>query len=109
MHASYIRPGGIAQDVSDSLLEDINVFTKTFSLRLKEIEELLTNNRIWIKRLYNIGCISLKEALDWGFSGVMLRSCGIPWDIRASAPYSVYQALEFYIPTGGSAIAMIVI
>ena len=109
MHASYIRPGGIAQDVSDSLLEDINVFTKTFSLRLKEIEELLTNNRIWTKRLYNIGRISLKDAINGGFSGVMLRSCGIPWDLRVFSPYSVYNVLDFYIPIGCSVIATIAI
>lgn len=107
MHASYIRPGGLAQDVSDSLLEDINVFTKSFSLRLKEIEELLTNNRIWNSRLRTIGIISLKEALNWGFSGPMIRSAGLAWDLRAVAPYSVYNLLDFYIPVGASAILMI--
>ena len=100
MHAAYFRPGGVAQDLPLGLSEDIFKFCQKFASRIDEMEELLTSNRIWKQRLVNIGVVSAKEAMDWGFSGVMLRGSGIPWDLRKSQPYEVYDQVEFDVPVG---------
>jgi NADH dehydrogenase (ubiquinone) Fe-S protein 2 len=100
MHAAYVRPGGVSQDLPIGLLNDIYIFTKQFNSRVNEIEELLTNNRIWKQRLVDIGVVSAKQARDWGFSGVMLRGSGVSWDLRKSQPYEVYDQLDFHIPVG---------
>src|SRR3546814_7859618 len=73
LHAAYVRPGGVAQDLPIGLLDDIYQFVEQFPLRLDEIEELLTTNRKWKERLVDIGVVTSKEAIDWGFSGVLLR------------------------------------
>lgn len=82
MHAAYFRPGGVNQDLPKGLLYDIYLFLNQFEARISEIEELLTNNRIWKQRLVNVGVVNYKQAFEYGFSGVMLRSCGIQWDLR---------------------------
>lgn len=102
MHASYIRPGGVASDIPAGFLDDVYLFSKQFSLRLDEMEEMLTSNRIWKERLVDIGVVSAKDAIDWGFSGVMLRGSGIPWDLRKTNPYEIYSDLNFSIPVGNS-------
>lgn len=102
MHAAYIRPGGVSMDLPLGLLDDIYIFCQQFALRLDEIEEMLTNNRIWKERLVDIGIVSAKKAIEYGFSGVMLRGSGIPWDLRKSFPYEIYKELQFDIPTGNS-------
>jgi len=99
MHAAYIRPGGVALDLPISLLDDIFSFIKRFSKRIDEIEELLSS-RIWKQRLVDIGRVSQEEALEWGFSGVMLRGSGVAWDLRKVAPYEIYKSLDFKVPTG---------
>ena len=66
------------------------------------MESLLTNNRIWKQRLVNIGIVTAKEAMDWSFSGVMLRGSGIPWDLRKMQPYEVYDKIPFNIPVGSN-------
>lgn len=100
MHAAYIRPGGISQDIPLGLLKDVWFFISQFSSRLDEIEEFLTENRIWRQRLKGIGTITLDEALLWGFSGVLLRSTGCNWDLRKTWPYEIYSRLNFEIPLG---------
>lgn len=100
MHACYIRPGGVSKDIPLGFLNDVNNFIVGFGSRLDEIEELLTNSRIWKQRLIGIGVVSKKEALNWGFSGVMLRSAGVHWDLRKSQPYEIYDTLDFKIPVG---------
>ena len=100
MHAAYIRPGGVAQDLPVGLCQDIYRFTEQFASRIDELEEMLTNNRIWKQRLVDIGCVSVQEALDWGFSGVMLRGSGVAWDLRATQPYDVYDQMDFEVPVG---------
>jgi len=100
MHAAYIRPGGVSQDLPVGLLDDIFVFINQFGYRINEIEELLTNNRIWKQRLVDIGVVSLDQALNWGFSGVMLRGSGLAWDLRKYQPYDIYDQLSFDIPVG---------
>jgi NADH dehydrogenase (ubiquinone) Fe-S protein 2 len=102
MHASFIRVGGVLVDLPLGLLDDIYIFIKKFSSRIDEIEELLTANRIWKQRLVDIGVVRKKDALTWGFSGVLLRSCGISWDLRKSTPYEVYSELDFLIPIGNN-------
>jgi NADH dehydrogenase (ubiquinone) Fe-S protein 2 len=100
MHAAYIRPGGVAQDLPVGLLDDIFAFIKQFGYRINEIEELLTNNRIWKQRLVDIGVVDLDKALNWGFTGVMLRGSGLAWDLRKTQPYDVYNQLSFDVPVG---------
>lgn len=100
MHASYFRPGGVSQDLSLGLLNDIHAFCDQFGQRLDEIEEMLTANPIWKLRLVDIGVVSARDAIDWGFSGVMLRGSGIIWDLRKNYPYEVYPDLIFDIPVG---------
>ena len=100
MHAAYFRPGGVNQDLPKGLLNDIYIFCEQFNTRLDEIEEMLTNNRIWKQRLVDIGIISAKDALNLGFSGVMLRGSGISWDLRKSQSYEIYNELDFDIPIG---------
>jgi len=100
MHAAYIRPGGIALDLPLGFLDDVYQFCDQFSLRLDEIEEMLTNSRIWKERLVDIGVVNAKRAIELGFSGVMLRGSGIPWDLRKTQPYEIYSELDFAVPVG---------
>lgn len=95
MHASYFRPGGVSQDMSLGLVDDIYTFVGQFGQRLDEVEEMLTNNRIWQERLVDIGVVTAQQAVDWGFSGVMLRGSGVRWDLRKNEPYEVYSELDF--------------
>lgn len=100
MHAAYFRIGGVAQDLPLGTLDDIFKFSKQFNDRITEIEELLTNNRIWKKRLKLVGCVSAVEALNRGFTGPILRSTGVNWDLRKNQPYEVYNELNFKVPVG---------
>jgi len=100
MHAAYIRPGGVSSDLPIGLLDDLHIFINQFNVRIDEIEELLTGNRIWKDRLVDIGVVTSKKAIDWGFSGVMLRGSGIPWDLRKTQPYEIYSEIDFSIPVG---------
>ena len=98
MHAAYFRPGGVNQDLPVGLLDDIFLFINQFESRISEIEELLTNNRIWKQRLVNVGIVTYKQALEYGYSGVMLRSCGMEWDLRKNMSYDNYNTVDFNIP-----------
>lgn len=100
MHSNYFRPGGVSSDVPQGLLEDISEFIEKFPKILDDVETLLTNNRIWKQRLVDVGIVSQKEAMDWGFSGPMLRGSNVAWDLRKSQPYDVYEELDFEIPVG---------
>lgn len=75
MHASFIRPGGVAQDLPLGLCRDIYFFTRQFAPRIDESEEMSTGNRIWKQRLVDIGTVTAQQAKDWGSSGVMPRGC----------------------------------
>ncbi len=100
MHAAYVRPGGVAQDLPIGLSEDIYRFARQFASRIDEMEEMLTNNRIWKQRLVDVGIVSAEQALDWGFSGVMIRGSGVSWDLRKTQPYDVYDKMEFQVAVG---------
>jgi len=100
MHANYFRPGGVHQDLPKGLAEDIAAWAERFPKFLKDIGELLTENRIFRQRTVDIGIVSKEQALDWGFSGPMLRASGVAWDLRKSQPYDVYDKMDFDIPVG---------
>nr|UHJ16852.1 NADH dehydrogenase subunit 7 [Actinidia chinensis]UHJ16909.1 NADH dehydrogenase subunit 7 [Actinidia eriantha] len=100
MHASFIRPGGVAQDLPLGLCRDIDSSTQQFSSRIDELEEMSTGNRIWKQRLVDIGTVTAQQAMDWGFSGVMLRGPGVCWDSRRAAPYDVHDQSDPDVPVG---------
>ena len=100
MHAAYIRPGGVNQDMPVGMAERIGEFIDGFPKRLDDVENLLTNNRIWKQRTVDIGVVTAEEATDWGFSGPMLRGSGVAWDLRKAQPYDVYDRMDFDIPVG---------
>jgi len=102
MHSAYIRPGGVALDLPLGFLDDVYLFVDQFNYRLDEIEEMLTNSRIWKERLIDIGIVSSKKAIDWGFSGVMLRGSGLSWDLRKNQPYEIYSEIDFSVPVGNN-------
>ena len=99
-HSAYIRPGGVHQDIPAGMDEDIFVFAENFTQYIDDVDALLTDNRIWKQRLVDIGVVTAAQAMDWGFSGPMLRGSGIAWDLRKSQPYEVYDQLDFDIPIG---------
>jgi NADH-quinone oxidoreductase subunit D len=100
MHAAYVRPGGVHQDLPEQLVRDIGDFCDPFLKRLDDIDRLVTGNRIFKQRNVDIGVVTLEQAWKWGYSGVMVRSVGAPWDLRRSQPYECYSELEFDIPVG---------
>lgn len=100
MHAAYFWPGGVIMDIPIGLLYDLSLFISQFETKLSEIEEILEANWIWKKRLNSIGVVNSESAIEWGFSGVMLRGSGLKWDLRKSQPYEVYKNLEFDVPVG---------
>ena len=100
LHAAYFRPGGVHQDLPPDLLADIKVFADKLPAMLDDMEGVLTENRIFKQRSVDIGVISAEDALDWGFSGPVLRASGLAWDLRRSQPYEIYNELDFSIPVG---------
>src|SRR5208337_2781255 len=100
MHANYFRPGGVHQDLPQALIDDIAAWCNPFLKVLADIDELLTDNRIFKQRNVNIGVVNLEDAMAHGFTGVMLRGSGAPWDLRKAQPYECYADLEFDIPIG---------
>ena len=100
LHAAYIRPGGVAYDLPIGIMDDIYQFIEQFAQRLDEVEELITINRIWRARTIGIGVVTAEDALNLGFSGVMMRGSGIKYDIRKAAPYDAYDKMEFEVPVG---------
>jgi NADH dehydrogenase (ubiquinone) Fe-S protein 2 len=99
-HSAFIRPGGVAVDLPEGLVDDIYSFINQFFYRIDEIKDMLSSNRIWKQRLINIGIVHIKDAVNLGFSGVMLRGSGSLWDIRLVQPYDLYNFFNFYIPIG---------
>ncbi len=100
MHAKYFRPGGVHQDLPPGLLEDIDTFCDGYLKVLDDIDSLLIENRIFKQRNVDIGVINRADAEMWGFSGVMLRSAGVAWDLRRAQPYECYNDFDFQIPIG---------
>ncbi len=100
MHAAYFRVGGVHQDLPPKLIDDIGAFCDPFLKVCDDLEELLTENRIFKQRNVDIGVVKLADAWAWGFSGVMVRGSGAAWDLRKAQPYECYSELDFDIPVG---------
>ena len=100
LHANYFRPGGVHKDLPRGLTDDIFSFCNNFPKILDDLETLLTDNRIFKQRNVDIGIVTQQEALDFSFSGVMLRGSGVSWDLRKSQPYECYKNFNFKIPIG---------
>jgi NADH dehydrogenase (ubiquinone) Fe-S protein 2 len=94
MHAAYVRPGGVAQDLPRGFIDDVYKWAQQFATRVDEMEELLTGNRVWVGRLKDIGIVPAWKAQAYGFSGPMLRGSGINWDLRKTQPYDAYADME---------------
>ncbi len=100
LHAAYYRAGGVHQDMPAGLADDIREWSETFPQFIEDMETLLNENRIFKQRSVDIGIISAQDAMAWGLSGPMLRGSGVPWDLRKSQPYMVYDQIDFDIPIG---------
>ncbi|MAU42060.1 MAG: NADH-quinone oxidoreductase subunit D [Kordiimonas sp.] len=100
LHANYFRPGGVHQDLPPDLIQDIYDFLDPFIQSVEDMETMLVENRIFKQRNVDIGLITAEQCLDWGFTGVMLRGSGVPWDLRKSQPYEVYEKLDFDVVVG---------
>ncbi|QAY94470.1 NADH-quinone oxidoreductase subunit D [Methylovirgula ligni] len=100
MHAAYFRPGGVHQDLPPELIADIGAWCDPFLKVLDDLQELFIENRIFKQRNVDIGVVSLEDCWRWGFSGVMVRGSGAPWDLRKAQPYECYEEMDFDIPVG---------
>lgn len=99
---NYIRPGGVARDLSPGLREKIKDFCRYFKPQLDEMNELLSGNSIFVQRTTNIGVIPLDLAISYGLSGPNLRASGFGWDMRKEMPYSGYEKYDFQVATGAA-------
>ena len=100
LHSAYFRPGGVHQDLPPDLIDDIEAWCDVFVKQLDDIDELVTENRVFKQRLVDIAIISEQDVLDWGFTGPMARGSGLAWDLRRAQPYECYDEFEFQIPVG---------
>jgi len=100
LHSAYFRPGGVHQDLPPQLIDDIDQWAHEFPRVLDDIDGLLTENRIFKQRNADIGIVTEQDILDWGYSGVMVRGSGLPWDLRRSQPYECYDEFDFMVPVG---------
>jgi NADH-quinone oxidoreductase subunit D len=100
LHSAYFRPGGVHRDLPVGLTDDIAEFIDRFPKMIDDVEHLLTENRIFKQRTVDIGIATADQAMDWGFTGPMLRASGVPWDLRKAEAYDVYDKMDFDIPVG---------
>jgi NADH-quinone oxidoreductase subunit D len=100
LHAAYFRVGGVHQDLPLQLIDDIEKFCDPFLKTVDDLDALLTPNRIFKQRLVDIGVISLEQAWNRAFSGVMVRGSGAAWDLRKAQPYECYAEMDFDVPIG---------
>ena len=100
LHACYYRVGGVHQDLPVGMTDKIRAWAEAFPKFIDDMEELLTENRIFKQRSVDIGIITQEDALAWGLTGPVLRSTGIPWDLRKAQPYAAYGELDFDVPIG---------
>lgn len=100
LHANYFRPGGVSQDMPARIMDDMLEWCESVTGYIKDLDSLLTGNRIFKQRTVGIGVVSKDEALDWGFSGPMLRGSNVAWDLRKAQPYDSYEEFDFDIPVG---------
>ncbi len=102
MHAIYYRRGGVNRDMPDDFADDVLAWTESFLKFVDDMDNLLTDNRIFRQRTVDIGAVSVEDAYRWGFSGPMLRACGVPWDLRKAQPYAMYAHVDFDVPVGSN-------
>ena len=100
MNHNFIRPGGVAADLPDGWEDDVTIICDTIMPRADEYDELLTGQPIFRERTEGIGRISAEEALALSLTGPILRSTGVPWDLRRSMPYLAYEQLDFDVIVG---------
>lgn len=100
MTLNYLRVGGVRYDIQPAFKEKCLEFVNMLPVRINDYEQLLTENRIWLKRNKAVGVISAEDAINLGMSGPILRSTGVKWDIRKDEPYLVYDRFDFDIPVG---------
>ena len=100
LHAAYFRPGGVHQDLPAGMLDEISAWCDQFPKFVDDMRHLLDGNRIFKQRTVDVGVVSAKDAIDWGFTGPMLRGSGVAWDLRRSQPYDVYDQFDFDVPIG---------
>jgi NADH-quinone oxidoreductase subunit D len=101
MNHNYIRPGGVAADLPDGWRDDILHLLDTLPARLDEYDVLMTGQPIWRERLQGVGVITAQEAIALGVTGPILRSTGVPWDLRREEPYLRYPDVDFDVIVGG--------
>ncbi|WP_372426791.1 NADH-quinone oxidoreductase subunit D [Salinarimonas chemoclinalis] len=100
LHANYFRFGGVHQDLPEDLIDDIEAWCDPFLRTVDDLDALVMGNRIFKQRNVDIAVVSLEDCWKWGFSGVMVRGSGAPWDLRKSQPYECYDEMEFDVPVG---------
>ena len=100
LHANYFRPGGVYRDMPNGLLNDIKEWAIKFPKFIEDLENLVSDNRIFKQRTVDIGIVSAEDAVDFGFTGPMLRASGVKWDLRKEETYEIYDKLDFEIPVG---------
>ncbi|HEU5271541.1 MAG TPA: NADH-quinone oxidoreductase subunit D [Jatrophihabitans sp.] len=98
MNHAYIRPGGVAQDLPDGALEKIRDWIKATDTEIAGVDKLLRGQPIWINRLKGVGWIDVEGCLSLGVTGPLLRSAGLPWDLRKTEPYLGYETYDFDVP-----------
>jgi len=103
MNHAYIRPGGLAQDVNDETLERIRALLGFMPERIDMYEDLLSGNKIWQQRTQGVAVLDVAGCLALGVTGPVLRSAGLPWDLRKTMPYCGYETYEFDVPTSTDA------
>ncbi|MGH8792316.1 MAG: NADH-quinone oxidoreductase subunit D [Stackebrandtia sp.] len=103
MNMAYVRPGGLAQDVPDEALTMIRKFLDEMPGHIDMYEDLLTGNPIWQERTQNVAYLDVSGCLALGISGPVLRSAGLPWDLRKTRPYCGYETYDFDVPTHNGA------
>jgi NADH-quinone oxidoreductase subunit D len=99
MNHAYIRPGGVAQDLPDDAVEKIRDWLVDQKWELDGVEKLLRGQPIWVQRLKNVGWIGVEGCVALGVTGPLLRSAGLPWDLRKTEPYLGYETFDFEVPT----------
>lgn len=103
MNHAYIRPGGLAQDVTDDFVERSKALLELLEGRMRDYEDLLVENPIWNHRLRGVGIITAEQCHDLGVTGPLLRAAGVPWDLRKAEPYCGYEQYDFEVATESAA------
>jgi NADH-quinone oxidoreductase subunit D len=99
MFPSYLRIGGLREDLPTGFHQTVKSWLDRFPANLREYEDLLTKNQIWIKRTKGVGVITKDEAMTYGLAGPMARASGVPYDVRKAFPYLTYSSYDFDVPT----------